>query len=65
MGVILALFYLIYGGIQWITSSGDKQKVAAARNRMIYAIIGLVIIFLSIFLVNLVLYIFGAPQLGK
>ncbi len=57
--VIFVLFYLIYGGIQWTMSGGDKQKVAAARNRIIYAIIGLVIVLFSIFIVNVILYFFG------
>ena len=59
IGVILALFYLIYAGIQWTMSGGDKQKIAAARNKIIYAIIGLLVIFFSIFIVNLVLFVLG------
>lgn len=62
IAVILVLFLIIYGGIQWMTSGGDKEKISAARNRIIYAIIGLVIIFLSVFLINIVLYLFGAPR---
>src|SRR5580698_6477221 len=38
VAAILALIFLIYGGIRWITSGGDKQKVAAARARITYAI---------------------------
>lgn len=63
IGVLLALFYLIYGGIQWTMSTGDKQKVAAARNRIMYAIFGLVIIFFAIFFVNIILYFFGQTKI--
>lgn len=56
-GVIFALFYLLSGALQWTTSGGDKQKIAAARNRLIYSVIGLVIIVFSIFIVNFVLFI--------
>lgn len=63
IGVLLALFYLIYGGIQWTMSTGDKQKVAAARNRIMYAIFGLVIIFFAIFFVNIILYFFGHDKI--
>lgn len=63
--VILALFFFIWGGIQWITSGGDKTKVQNARNRMIYSIIGLLIAFLSFFIVNLIGNIFGADILTR
>ena len=57
--ILLALFYFIYGGIQWITSGGDKTKVQAARNKMVYSIIGLVISLLAFILVSFVGRIFG------
>jgi len=41
---ILAFFYLIIGGVSWITSAGDKAGMEAARNKIIHAILGLVII---------------------
>ncbi|MBI2029001.1 hypothetical protein HYT02_01150 [Candidatus Gottesmanbacteria bacterium] len=37
---ILALFYLILGGISWLTSGGDKANIETARNKIIAAIIG-------------------------
>ena len=46
-GVVIALIYLISGGMQWITSQGEKDKIAAARSKLTYAIIGLLVIFLS------------------
>ncbi len=49
---LLALFFLIFGGIQWIMSSGEKEKIEAARKRIIYAILGLLIAFLSFFIIN-------------
>jgi small neutral amino acid transporter SnatA (MarC family) len=59
IAVIVALFYLIYGGFRWLVSSGDKTQVAAAREHIVAAIIGLVIIFLSYFLLSLLLGFFG------
>ncbi|OGG01629.1 hypothetical protein A2Z33_07630 [Candidatus Gottesmanbacteria bacterium RBG_16_52_11] len=41
---ILAMFYLLTGGIQWITSGGDKGKLQAARDKIIQAILGLIIV---------------------
>lgn len=62
IAIILALGYLIYGGIRWILSQGDKGKVDAARQHIIAALIGLIVVFLSYFLLNIVLTFFGIPQ---
>lgn len=59
LAILIALFFLIYGGIKWITSGGDKGGVEAARNQIIAAVIGLIIVFLSFFILNLVLSFFG------
>ena len=58
LAVVLALGYLVYGAIKWITSEGDKGHVETARNQIIAAIIGLVIIALSYLIMNLVLNFF-------
>ncbi|MEN9407348.1 MAG: hypothetical protein RLZZ455_564 [Candidatus Parcubacteria bacterium] len=50
--VIIALGFLIYGGVRWITSGGDKGGVETARNTIISAIVGLVVIVLAYFILN-------------
>lgn len=62
---IIALGYLIWGGIKWITSGGEKSGVEGARNHIIAAIIGLVVIFLSYFIINIILYIFLGMSLNN
>lgn len=57
--IILVLFFLIWAGIKWITSEGDKQKVQSARSTLTYAIIGLVIVFLSFFILSIFNFLFG------
>lgn len=59
IAVLIALFFLILGGIRWITSGGDKGKVESARNTIIAAIIGLVIAFLAFFILSVALQFFG------
>lgn len=59
IAVLVSLFYLLWGGIRWITSGGDKGKVEEARKHIVAAIIGLVIAFLAYFILTLVLGIFG------
>lgn len=59
LAFVIALIYLLYGGIKWITSKGDKTEVEAARNHIIAALIGLILVILAVFLVSVVLAIFG------
>lgn len=59
LGVIFALIYLLYGGIVWITSRGEKTKVEEARDHIIAAVIGLIIIVLAVFILSIVLGAFG------
>lgn len=62
---VAALAFVILAGIQWIISGGDKQKIQAARNRLIYSIIGLIVITLSFFIVKVVTdLIFGSGEWG-
>ena len=41
---IICLVYLIWGGIGWMTAGGDKNNLEAARNRIINAVVGLIIV---------------------
>ncbi len=50
----LALLVFIYGGFIWLTSRGDSGKVAAGKEAMKWATIGLVVIFTSYGLVRFV-----------
>src|SRR5687767_7616564 len=45
LAIIIALGFLIYGGIKWITSGGDKAAVEGARNTIVAAVVGLVVVF--------------------
>lgn len=59
IAIVIALFWLLYGGIKWILSEGDKNNVEAARNHIIAAIIGLIVIFLAYFILNLLVGFFA------
>lgn len=56
----LAIFMLMWGGIQWITSSGDPEKVASAKKKLTFAVVGLVISIGAFFIVRVILTILGA-----
>ena len=51
----LSVIMLIWGGIRYTTSAGDSSKVTAAKNTVLYAIVGLVIAILAYAIVNMVI----------
>lgn len=51
----ICVIMLIWGGIRYTTSAGNSANVTAAKNTIMYAIIGLVIAFLAYAIVNWVL----------
>ncbi|HET8709333.1 MAG TPA: pilin [Candidatus Saccharimonadales bacterium] len=52
---VIAVIMIIVGGLQYITSGGDSNKVSTAKNTIIYAIVGLVIVALAQLIVHFVL----------
>ncbi|HUW21522.1 MAG TPA: pilin [Candidatus Bathyarchaeia archaeon] len=63
LAVVLTFLFLLWGGIQWIMSGGDKEKYEEARNRITAALVGLAIIALAWLIIKLVTYFFGLPDL--
>jgi hypothetical protein len=51
--IILSVFYFLYGGVRWIISRGDKEKVEDARNHIVASLVGLILAFLAFFIVNI------------
>ncbi len=54
IGALLLLLFFVWGALQWITASGDKTKLEAARNRMLQAAIGLLILVSSFVIIGFV-----------
>jgi len=57
---VASVIMLIIGGLRYITSGGQPQSAQAARNTIIYAIIGLVVAFIAQMLVSFVLTRIGS-----
>lgn len=51
----ISVIMLIIGGIRYTVSGGDSSAVTAAKNTILYAIVGLVVAFLAFAIVNWVL----------
>lgn len=52
---VVAVVMIIVGGLKYITSGGESSNVSSAKNTIIYAIIGLIIVALAQFVVRFVL----------
>lgn len=52
---ILSVIMLIWGGIRYATSAGDSNKVTAAKNTILYAVIGLVVAIFAYAIVNFII----------
>ena len=65
VAAILTFAYLIWGGIQWITSGGDKAAYEAARGRITAALVGLAIVAAAWALMQLIGFFFGVNILGE
>jgi hypothetical protein len=57
LGIIgsISLIVFLYSGIIWMTSQGNEKKIKQAENGMIWAAIGLFVIFTSYVMVNYVI----------
>lgn len=49
---LIAVIYVIIGGINYMTSAGDAGKLEKAKKTILYACIGLIIVVLSFAIVN-------------
>jgi hypothetical protein len=61
----VAVVMIIFGGIKYITSGGESSNISGAKNTIVYAIIGLVIVALSQVLVHFVLAKTAATTSGS
>jgi hypothetical protein len=52
---IVAVVMIIWGGFKYITSGGDSGNISAAKNTILFAIVGLIIVALAQIIVRFVL----------
>jgi len=62
---VLVFFMLVWGGVEWILSGGDKGKTEQARNKIVSALIGLVIVAASYAILYLILRFLGYNSLTE
>lgn len=64
LAALLVFMYLIWGGIEWITSGGDKGKTESARNKITAAVLGLIVLAASYAILLIALNFIGFDNLG-
>lgn len=52
---VVSVIMIIIGGLKYITSGGDSGNVSGAKNTILYAVIGLVVVVLAQIIVRFVL----------
>lgn len=50
----IAVIMIIYGGIRYVTSGGDSSSIKAAKDTILYSVIGLIVAILAFAIVNFV-----------
>ncbi|HXS14728.1 MAG TPA: hypothetical protein VN711_01245 [Candidatus Saccharimonadales bacterium] len=63
VAALMALVFLVIGGVKWLTSQGEKEGIGKARETIVAAVVGLIIIFLSYLIVNFILNLFVGVSL--
>ncbi|HKM20156.1 MAG TPA: pilin [Candidatus Dojkabacteria bacterium] len=53
--VIIAVIAVLVAGFKYITSAGDSEKVKSSTQSLIFALVGLVIVFLAPTLIKFIL----------
>lgn len=60
----ITIILIIWGGIRYIFASGDEKATLTAKHMIEYAILGLVIVLLAVFIVNYLGFLLGAGDLA-
>lgn len=55
---IVAVIVIIIGGVNYMLSQGDPNKVKKAKDTILYGVIGLVVVLLAFAIVNFILGVF-------
>lgn len=62
---VVALFFIVFAGFKYINSGGDPKQVGAAQQTLTWAIVGLILIFLSFFIINFIAELTGVECIKK
>jgi hypothetical protein len=52
---LMAVIMIMMGGFSYITSGGSSEKLTTARNRIIYSVVGLLVVVLAWTIINFII----------
>lgn len=61
--ILLCFIYLFWGGVDWMMSEGNKQKIDRARQKIAFSIIGLLVVFIAFLIINAIFFLFFGNNL--
>ena len=64
VAVVILLFMLVWGAVEWIFSGGNKDAVANARNRIIHSLVGFAILAVAFAIAKLAGQFLGFDIIG-
>lgn len=64
IGIVIFLFFMVLGAIQWIISGGDKAALEGAKGKITNAIVGIIILFSIFAILKIVEDFFGIDILS-
>ncbi len=64
VAALMTFVFLIWGGVEWIMSGGEKAGTEAARNRITNAFIGLFVVFAAWAIIKVIETFFGICIVG-
>ena len=59
--ILLAIGYILWGSIRYIIARGEREKIQGAREKITYAVVGLVVAFLAFFVIAILGEFFNIP----
>jgi TRAP-type C4-dicarboxylate transport system permease small subunit len=65
VAALISFIFLVYGGIRWITSQGDKERMTAAQSTITAALVGLIVVFAAWAIMKLLEAFFGITILSE
>ncbi|MFA6604052.1 MAG: pilin [Patescibacteria group bacterium] len=62
---LIALLMFIYGGLTWMLASGNEDKIGTAKKTVTWAALGLIMVFASYMIANLVITSLSAETMDQ
>jgi hypothetical protein len=64
VAVLLVLFFLIWGAIEWITAGGDQNKIQKGRDKIVQSIIGIIVLSSALAIFSVLQVFLGIEIIG-